>query len=658
VNTDLDKLKDTVRRGNLGSDERTMALQLVDKIEKEFTILSFKVERAFQEKHTLCTLLSRTSEDLTEALKQQTAISGVLKMISGSPFDLQPVLETLIENAARLTGAENGFAFRLDGEGYRLAANYGASPELKNFMDRNPIPRGRETLAGRAALECQVIHIPDVAADPECQWPEAQGLGNIGAMLAVPIMREGTPIGVIELCKRDVQPFTEKQIELVMTFADQAGIAIENVRLFQELKARTWELARSVEEMEALGEVSHAVSSTLDLQTVLATIIAHAAKLSGSDAGALYEFDETIQEFQLRATYLLSEDLIQIIRETRIRLGKTVVGRAGMTRAPFQVQDLLDEPTFPLLEAIKQAGYRALLAVPLLREDKLVGALVVARKIPGQFRKETVHLLENLAAHSALATHNAQLFCEIEEKGRQLEIAGKHKSEFLANMSHELRTPLNAILGYTQLILDKIYGDVPQKIREVLERLEKNGLHLLGLINDVLDLSKIEAGRLSLSLNDYSMEEVVQTVSTAVESLAAEKNLALKVSVPRGLAPGRGDGQRIAQVLLNLVGNAIKFTEEGEVRVEVTTSNGTFLVSVSDTGPGLSEADQQKIFEEFNQADSSTTRKKGGTGLGLSIAKRITEMHGGHIWVESSLGKGATFRFTLPVRIERQAAQR
>jgi len=424
--------------------------------------------------------------------------------------------------------------------------------------------------------------------------------------------------------------------------------------LEQKVEVRTQELARSVEELKALGEVSQAVSSTLDLQTVLATIVAHAAKLSGAEGGALYEFDETIQEFRLHATHQLSEELIQVIRESRIRLGKTVVGRAGMNRAPVQVPEILDEPTFPLLEAVKQAGYRALLAVPLLHEDKLIGALVVLRKAPGQFCKETLHLLENLAAHSALAIHNAQLFREIEEKGHQLEIAGKHKSDFLANMSHELRTPLNAILGYTQLILDKIYGDVPEKIREVLERLEKNGVHLLGLINNVLDLSKIEAGRLSLSLNDYSMEEVVRTVFTAVESLAAEKNLGLKVTVPQRLPPGRGDGQRIAQVLLNLVGNAIKFTEDGEVRVDVTTSNGTFLVSVSDTGPGLSEADQLKIFEEFNQADNSNIRKKGGTGLGLSIAKRITEMHGGQIWVESSPGKGSTFRFTVPVRVERQ----
>ena len=224
-------------------------------------------------------------------------------------------------------------------------------------------------------------------------------------------------------------------------------------------------------------------------------------------------------------------------------------------------------------------------------------------------------------------------------------------------MSHELRTPLNAILGYTELILDNIYGDVPEKIQEVLERLVKNGHHLLGLINDVLDISKIEAGQLTLSLNDYSMAELVLTVFTSVDALATEKNLELKVLVPTDLPTAKGDEQRIAQVLLNLLGNAIKFTEEGEIRVEVVVSNESFLVSVSDTGPGLSEADQKKIFEEFRQADGSSTREKGGTGLGLSIAKRIVEMHGGRTWVESSLGKGSIFWFTLPVRVERQSVE-
>jgi signal transduction histidine kinase len=272
-----------------------------------------------------------------------------------------------------------------------------------------------------------------------------------------------------------------------------------------------------------------------------------------------------------------------------------------------------------------------------------------------EFNQMTARLQES---HANLEEKVESRTHELAEALEQLEIASKHKSEFLANMSHELRTPLNAILGYTELILDKIYGDVPEKIQGVLERLEKNGRHLLGLINDVLDLSKIEAGQLSLSLNDYSMQEVVHTVVNSVESLAEEKHLALRVSVPPDLTVGRGDEQRIVQVFLNLVGNAIKFTEEGEVKVEVTSSNSKFLVAVSDTGPGLSEADQQRIFEEFHQADSSSTKKKGGTGLGLTISKKIVAMHGGRIWVESSPGQGSTFWFTLPVRVERQKEQK
>ena len=428
--------------------------------------------------------------------------------------------------------------------------------------------------------------------------------------------------------------------------------------LEQKVEVRTQELARSVEELKALGEVSQAVSSTLDLQKVLATIVAHAAELSGTESGAIYEFDEPSEEFQLRATHRMSEELIQAIREGGVKLGETALGWAGANREAVQIPDILEEPTYPTSEIMKQEGFRALLAVPLFREDRLIGGLVVRRRAPGQFQKETVDLLQTFATQSALAIQNARLFREIEAKGRELEIASKHKSDFLANMSHELRTPLNAILGYTELILDKIYGDVPENIQEVLERVEKNGRHLLGLINDVLDLSKIEAGQLVLSLDDYSMKEVVHTVFTSVESLAAEKNLELKVSVAPEVAQGKGDHQRISQVFLNLVGNAIKFTEAGEVRVEATASDDTFVISVSDTGPGLSEADQQMIFEEFHQVDGSSTRKKGGTGLGLSIARRIVEMHGGRIWVESTEGKGSTFWFTLPVRVERQKEQR
>ena len=428
--------------------------------------------------------------------------------------------------------------------------------------------------------------------------------------------------------------------------------------LEQKVEARTRELAQSVEELEALGEVSQTVNSTLDLETVLTSIVRHAVQLSKADAGTIYEFDETEQVFIPRINYGVSDEFIQAMRESKQRVGdKTVLGQSAEKRLPDQISDLVNVPNYPI-SYMKQTNFKALLAVPLLRKDRHIGGLVVRRKAAGKFSEPVVDLLQTFAAQSVIAIHNARLFHEIEDKGRELKIANKHKSEFLANMSHELRTPMNAILGYTELIIDNIYGEVPEKIQRVLERVENNGRHLLGLINDILDFSKIEAGRFTLALNDYSMQDVIETVSTSVEALAAEKNLDLKVKISKELMTGKGDEQRIVQVLLNLLGNAIKFTEEGEVIVEARVSNETFLISVSDTGPGLSETNQKKIFEEFHQADGSSTREKGGTGLGLSISKKIVEMHGGRIWVDSIPKKGSTFRFTLPVRVERQMEQK
>ena len=322
---------------------------------------------------------------------------------------------------------------------------------------------------------------------------------------------------------------------------------------------------------------------------------------------------------------------------------------------PVQIADLSEESRSELNDIVLQAGYRARLLAPLMRGREIVGALVVRRKAPGEFDKNTVELMKTFAAQSVLAIQNADLFYEIDEKSRQLEIASRHKSQFLANMSHELRTPLNAILGYTELIINRYYGDVPANMTTVLERVQSNGKHLLGLINDVLDLSKIEAGHLALSLNDYSIKDIVHRVYGAVEPLASNKKLNLRVEVERDLPRARGDDRRLTQVMLNLVGNAIKFTDVGEVAIKASSGgNGSYTVAVRDTGPGISEADQAKIFEEFQQADTSVTKAKGGTGLGLSIAKRIIEMHGGLLWVESSLGKGSTFFFTIPISAEQQ----
>ncbi|MBI4269407.1 MAG: GAF domain-containing protein [Candidatus Rokubacteria bacterium] len=430
--------------------------------------------------------------------------------------------------------------------------------------------------------------------------------------------------------------------------------------LEQKVEVRTRELTDALEQLKALADVSRAVGSTLDLETVLDTIVARAVELSATSSGVIYEYDEATGAFHLKGSHRLEEEVVEVLRATPILLGEGAVGKAVAARAPIQVADILDEREYDVarIRAIfERLGYRSVLAVPLLLEQRIMGGLVVWRQAPGRFAPEVVNLVQTLAAQSVLAIHNARLFREIEDKGRQLESASKHKSQFLANMSHELRTPLNAILGYTKLITNNIYGEVPGKIRDVLERVDQSGRHLLSLINDVLDVSKIEAGQLVLSLGEYSMKEVVHTVATAVEALAAEKKLSLKIMAAPDLPRGRGDERRLTQAVLNLVSNAIKFTDVGEVTVRATASDGSFLVSVSDTGPGISPADQQRIFEEFQQVDSSSTRKKGGTGLGLSIARRIVELHGGRMWVDSAPGEGSTFSFTLPVRVERREAR-
>ena len=421
--------------------------------------------------------------------------------------------------------------------------------------------------------------------------------------------------------------------------------------LERKVELRTRELAQSVGELRALGEVSQAVNSTLDLPAVLSTIVAKAVQLSDTEAGAIYVYDEATRQFELRATHGMSEELIVAITTRQADLSDTTIGRAAERREPIQIADLTKEPASELFGIILKAGFRALLVVPLLRPDHIFGALVVRRRQPGEFPKATVDLLQTFAAQSVLAMQNARLFSEIEEKSRQLEVASQHKSQFLANMSHELRTPLNAILGYTELMIDNIYGEVPAKMRGVLDRVQSNGRHLLGLINDVLDLSKIEAGQITLSVTDYSLGDIVQNVITSVESLATEKRLNLKIDVPPDLPPGRGDERRIAQVLLNLVGNAIKFTDQGEVAISASAMDGAFNIAVRDTGPGIPVPEQVKIFEEFHQADNSATKTKSGTGLGLSIAKRIIEMHGGHISVQSSPGVGSTFSVSLPVTV-------
>jgi GAF domain-containing protein len=442
--------------------------------------------------------LMRENEDLSHErdalLEREAAMSDILRMIARSPTDLQPVLDAVAESAAQVCGACDALIYRIDGDVLRLEAHYGPFPWMNEGM-----PYNRGSVTGRAIVDRQTIHIHDLAAEPDDEFPIGKALQQrFGqrTVLATPLLREGVPIGAIAIRRIEVRPFSDRQIKLLETFADQAVIAIENVRLFQELEARTSELARSVGELKALGEVGQAVGSTLDLQTVLSTIVGHAVQLSRTSGGVIYEYDEAAEGFLLRASHRMEEELVEELRAAPIRLGEGAVGRAAIIRAPVQVLDILDEREYTarVRPVLARLGYRSILAVPLLREERIVGGLVVWRQETGSFSAEVVNLLQTFATQSALAIQNARLFREIEEKNRQIEAANRHKSEFLANMSHELRTPLNAIIGFSEVLGERMFGELNEKQAEYTDDILSSGRHLLSLINEILDLSKVEAG--------------------------------------------------------------------------------------------------------------------------------------------------------------------
>ncbi|MDQ6917136.1 MAG: GAF domain-containing protein [Pseudomonadota bacterium] len=640
--------------------EATGVLALWRRAVKPFTDKQIELIKVFADQAAIAienvrlfTELEARNSDITEALDQQTATSEILRVISRSQTDAQPVFETIAASVLKLCAAGSANVLMFDGELLHIAALAIVSPDGADAVrDMYPRPPTRDHASGRAVSTRSVVAIPDVLEDPEYAVRTYALAGGFRSVLSVPLMREERPIGAIVVGRPEPGPFSEKQIALLQTFADQAVIAIENVRLFTELDARTQQLTRSVGELKALGEVGEAVSSTLDLETVLRTIVSRATKLSGMDGGSVYEYDEDREEFVLRAADNLPDQLIEALRHAPLRKGEGALGQMAVTREPVQVRDISDAGVYQsrVREHLLRLGHRSLLAVPLLRDDHLLGGLVVNRKSPGEFASHVVELLQTFATQSALAIQNARLFREIEEKSRQLETASRHKSEFLANMSHELRTPLNAIIGFSELLSEKLFGEINAKQEEYVSDILESGRHLLSLINDILDLSKIEAGRMELERSDFPLPSAIENALTLVRERAGRHGITLERTIGERLGTIHADERKVKQVLLNLLSNALKFTPEGgRVAVRAEARDGMAEISVSDTGVGIAPEDQDAVFEEFKQVGVSA-KKVEGTGLGLAISRKFVELHGGRIWVQSRMGAGSTFTFTLPLR--------
>jgi GAF domain-containing protein len=594
--------------------------------------------------------LQSRNRDLSVALEQQTATSEILRVISQSQTDVQPVFDTIVRSVRALCSAAFSGVYLLEAQKLSLEAADGMSPEdLAAFRAGYPRPIGPDTVSGRAAFECRVVQTPDLIADPD--YRDAPG-SRVGArtVLGVPLLRDGSAIGSIGVWRSEVRPFSDTQIALLQTFADQAVIAIENVRLFNELQARTAALTRSVGELRALGEVGQAVSSTLDLETVLSTIVSRATQLTGMDGGSIYEYDEAREEFQLHTADKLPDELVAALRATPMRKGEGALGRMALTGEPVEIRDIRDEAAYQsrVRDLLVHAGFRSLLAVPLVRDSHILGGIAVNRSAPGAFSPEVVALLQTFAAQSALAIQNARLFRELEEKSRQLETASRHKSEFLANMSHELRTPLNAIIGFSEVLAERMFGEINDKQAEYLDDIVVSGRHLLALINDILDLSKIEAGRMELDRSEFDLASAIGNTLSLVRERAERRGIALASAVDPRIGAVRADERKVKQVLLNLLSNALKFTPEGgRIDVRASLAHDVIEIAVTDTGVGIPPEDQATVFEEFRQVGAAA-KKVEGTGLGLAISRKFVELHGGAIRVASEPGKGSTFTFTLP----------
>ncbi|HYB18066.1 MAG TPA: GAF domain-containing protein, partial [Streptosporangiaceae bacterium] len=594
--------------------------------------------------------IERLGDELAEVREQLAATSEVLAAIGRSASDLEGVLETVIDSARKLCGADVGEVFLVERDRYRFAYGSGIRAEYRELIAHTPVLLDRGTLVGRVGLDRRAAQITDVLADPDYAWTDEQRVAGFRTIMGVPMLLDGEVVGVLSVWRSRVHPFSDRAVEVLTAFAAQAALAVRTVELVRTLESRTDELDRKVNQLEALGVVGHAESFSLNLTEVLNTIITQAVQLSGADGGSIYEFDEDAGEFRISTVYGTSPETFDALQRTRIGLDDTFLGQAAALGRPLELPDLRDAPLDPYLSVLAEGGWRSLVAVPMLREGRIVGAMVVRRHAPGHVPQEICDLLGTFASQSALALINAQLYRQLERQSAALEVASQHKSEFLASMSHELRTPLNAIIGFSEVLLERMFGELNERQDDYLRDIWSSGKHLLELLNDILDLSKIEAGQMVLSRSEFAVRESLEHCLSMVRERALKQRIHLSLEVDPQIGLLDADRLRFRQVLLNLLSNAVKFTPDGgRVGVRASMRDEDLVVEVTDTGPGVAAEDRQRIFDAFQQGARHPEQTE-GTGLGLTLSKRILELHGGRIWVESEAGKGSTFGFALPTR--------